>query len=305
MNRVGGTHLMLRIALMGTAAAIVISVAFEIERRRCSLTSISAFWYTDARAVFAGGLVALGVCLVAYAGGTWTENLLLNLAGILAPVVAFAPTRVAKSKDLECLGFVPTYDKLATDNGLFVYFVCLLGGVVVAAATSRSLRGRLGNLSPTQKRASKIGLMFGAAIPVAMLIWRFLDSEFALHVHFPAAVLMFVFLAGVVALRIDKLSAWSAKWDPYRDDDLRRGVGDARTFPYSPTYALLAGVMLGALVVAPISIKLELWAYTVIVAEFVLLVAFLIFWLLQTIQLRGFRSDGEEAQADSDVRTLA
>lgn len=54
--------------------------------------SISAFYYTRARAVFVGAVVAIGVALLAYRGYTRGSNLLLNTAGIFAIVVALVPT---------------------------------------------------------------------------------------------------------------------------------------------------------------------------------------------------------------------
>jgi hypothetical protein len=305
MNRFGTTHLMLRVALMGTALAIVASVVYEYLARDCWLTSISAYWYTDARAVFAGGLVALGISLVVYAGGTWTENLLLNLAGMLAPIVAFAPTRVARGHDVDCLGFKPNYDMAATDNGLTVYFICLIGGVVVAAVASSGQRQRLKDLTPTQRRAGRMGIGIGVAIPLGILAWRLADPDFAIHVHFPAAVVMFVFLTGVVALRIDSVSAWSRAWDLYRDDPLRDAVNDVRTANYSLAYGAVAVGMASALGLAGLSVWFGWWQFTVVVAEFALLILFLTFWLLQTLQLRGVLRTGEKATPETSGRSLA
>ena len=41
--------------------------------------------------VLVGVLVSMGVCLIALKGNTDGEDLLMNLAGMLAPVVAFVP----------------------------------------------------------------------------------------------------------------------------------------------------------------------------------------------------------------------
>lgn len=54
--------------------------------------SISAFYYTPARGLFVGVVVAIGVALMAYRGYTRGENILLNTAGTLAIVVALVPT---------------------------------------------------------------------------------------------------------------------------------------------------------------------------------------------------------------------
>ena len=54
--------------------------------------SISAFYYTPARGLFVGTVVAIGVAMMAYRGYTRGENMLLNSAGTLAIVVALVPT---------------------------------------------------------------------------------------------------------------------------------------------------------------------------------------------------------------------
>src|SRR5205085_6408417 len=56
------------------------------------LGSISAYYYTPVRGMFAGALLAIGACLVCIRGSTTVEDILLNVAGMLAPVVALIPT---------------------------------------------------------------------------------------------------------------------------------------------------------------------------------------------------------------------
>lgn len=68
--------------------------------------SLSAFYYTPARGLFVGTLVAIGVALVAYRGYTRGENRLLNAAGALAVVVALAPTRDPAAAGLDAANIV-------------------------------------------------------------------------------------------------------------------------------------------------------------------------------------------------------
>ncbi|MGV9711977.1 hypothetical protein ACWDTI_15100 [Gordonia sp. NPDC003424] len=63
--------------------------------------SISGFYYTPARDVFVGIIVAVGVALIAYRGYSVGENWLLNVAGVLAIVVALFPTRPPDSQDTD------------------------------------------------------------------------------------------------------------------------------------------------------------------------------------------------------------
>jgi hypothetical protein len=58
----------------------------------CLQGSISAYYYTPARSIFVGTLLALGFVMIVLWGKTTFEDGFLNLAGLLAPVVAFVPT---------------------------------------------------------------------------------------------------------------------------------------------------------------------------------------------------------------------
>jgi hypothetical protein len=301
-DRVVATHMMIRVALTGIALAIVLSVLYQMMKDDCPLTSISAYWYTDARAIFAGGLMVISICLIAYSGGTWTENLLLNLAGVLAPIVAIAPTTIGKQLDKDCLGTrAPgSYDSSATTNGLTVYFVVLFAGALFTIFASRALRGRIAarkpGLSPKEKTISRIGAGVALAVPVVLLAWALIDDDFPQHAHFPSAATMFVFLALVAGSRSEWGSRLTKRWDLYRDtatlpEALRR------TFPYSKLNLGVAILMLATLLLAGVNILLEKrwhhgWDYGVITAEFTMLGLFLVFWLAQTIQMRDLTHIG-------------
>ena len=55
-------------------------------------TSISAYYYTPVRAIFVGAMLAVALALIAYKGKRPGEDICLNFAGMLAPIVAVAPT---------------------------------------------------------------------------------------------------------------------------------------------------------------------------------------------------------------------
>src|SRR3954452_4355983 len=62
------------------------------------LDSISSYFYTPVRGVFVGTLNAMSVCLIAIKGRDRPrEDLMLNLAGMCAPVVALCPTPLEDS----------------------------------------------------------------------------------------------------------------------------------------------------------------------------------------------------------------
>jgi hypothetical protein len=56
--------------------------------------SISAYYHTDARNLFVGVLCAIALCLFAYKGYSYIDNLAGNLAAIFALGVAFFPTSI-------------------------------------------------------------------------------------------------------------------------------------------------------------------------------------------------------------------
>ncbi len=87
------TYRYLRIALTALVVLLFASIALEWwAADRCVLPSISAYYFTPVQAVFIGVLVTMGASLLALKGNTDGEDVLMNLAGMLAPGVAFIPT---------------------------------------------------------------------------------------------------------------------------------------------------------------------------------------------------------------------
>ena len=88
------TYFVLRMVIAGGAIALPVAllVWVAVDPDLAMRDSISAFYYTPARGLVVGTLVAIGVALVAYRGYTRGENRLLNAAGTLAIVVALFPT---------------------------------------------------------------------------------------------------------------------------------------------------------------------------------------------------------------------
>ncbi|MGH3366230.1 MAG: hypothetical protein ACRDOY_03415 [Nocardioidaceae bacterium] len=91
------TYRYLRVAVVAMAVLLGVSVGFEIVfgPRGDILDSISAYYYTPVRGVFVGALLAVGLGLVAIKGREGPEDLMLNLAGMLAPLVALVPTPIS------------------------------------------------------------------------------------------------------------------------------------------------------------------------------------------------------------------
>jgi hypothetical protein len=74
-------------------AAISLPIVFGLSSCWVGMQgSISAFYHTDMRNVFVGGIFAMGVCLWAYKGYNYLENTCLNAASLFLFGVALAPT---------------------------------------------------------------------------------------------------------------------------------------------------------------------------------------------------------------------
>ncbi|MEM8926415.1 MAG: hypothetical protein AAGD35_23160 [Actinomycetota bacterium] len=86
------TYRYLRIAIVGMVATVLIGILIDRLDTGVLLGSISAYYYTVAGPLFVGALIMIGVSLIVIRGETATEDVVLNLAGMLAPVVALVPT---------------------------------------------------------------------------------------------------------------------------------------------------------------------------------------------------------------------
>src|SRR6266705_2138388 len=86
------TYRYLRIGMIGAVVLLAVSIAIERSKVSCWQTSISAYYYTPVRAIFVGTMIAVGLVLIVYKGRRPGEDVCLNFAGMLAPVVAVAPT---------------------------------------------------------------------------------------------------------------------------------------------------------------------------------------------------------------------
>jgi hypothetical protein len=270
------TYLYLRVGLVALAvflgASLVIELAFGDTPW---LGSISAYYYTPVRAVFVGTLIAMGVCLVAIKGRDRPrEDLMLNLAGMCAPVVALCPTPLEDAAvcggDGRC---VPDVYVPGVVNNVEALLVVGALAVLFAARTVR--RG-------SRERADLVALGISAAGLVAFTLWfAFGRGSFLDYAHYGTAVPMFgliVAVALVNAARVDDFVAAGGTLT----------MGQAETFKRAYRWvAYVMGVVIGAalaLFVVKAATGSEPFAHWVFVVEALLLAAFTAFWVLQTLQ---------------------
>lgn len=86
------TYRYLRLSIVAVVVTLAVSIGLERSAASCWNGSISAYYYTPVHSIFVAALGLIGVALFAIRGGNWIEEILLNGAGFLAPVVAFVPT---------------------------------------------------------------------------------------------------------------------------------------------------------------------------------------------------------------------
>lgn len=270
------TYLYLRVGLVALAVFLAASLVIELTIGDGPwLGSISAYYYTPVRGAFVGTLVAMGVCLIAIKGRDRPrEDLMLNLAGMCAPVVALVPTPLEDSEACgDATRCVPPSFVPGVENNVGALLVVGAIGLLFAARTVR--RG-------SNERGDLVALGLAAAGLVGFALWFLVARDSFLNfAHYGTAVPMFgliVAVALVNAARVDEFVAAGGTLT----------VGRATT--YKQAYKLIAysmGVVIGAalaLFVFRATTGAEPFEHWVFVVEALLLVAFTAFWVLQTVQ---------------------
>lgn len=269
------TYRCLRLSLVVLVVTLLFSVWLErltglaVNR---NLGSISAYFYTPARSVFVGTLVALGIGLVVISGRRGFENSALNVAGMLAPIVAFVPTplgpdRAPCAEGSRCT--VPAEFVPAVVNN--VYSLIFLGaiGLIWGAWT-------LCRRSATRSCRCGVGVSF--------LVWSGFVGWFVLGrdsfldgAHFAAAVPLFGLMTAVAFV--------NARGAPQR----RANVPYRETTSYTAIYGVVAVVMALALAAGLMFSVIDRLGPAgtpdewVLWVEVALLVSFAAFWVTQTV----------------------
>jgi hypothetical protein len=270
------TYLYLRVGLVALTVFLGASLVIELTIGDGPwLGSISAYYYTPVRGAFVGTLIAMGVCLIAIKGRDRPrEDLMLNLAGMCAPVVALVPTPLEDSEACgDATRCVPPPFVPGVENNVGALLVVGALGLLFAARTVR--RG-------SSERGDLVALGVAAAGLVGFALWFFVARDSFLNfAHYGTAVPMFgliVAVALVNAARVDEFVAAGGTLT----------VGRAAT--YRQAYKLIAyfmGVVIGGalvLFVVRAATDTEPFAHWVFIVEALLLVAFTAFWVLQTVQ---------------------
>ena len=263
------TYRYLRLAMITLVVGLFACVLYEHGKARtgCWQTSISAYYYTPVQSFLVAALVTVGVSLVALRGNTDWEDVLLNLAGVCAPVVAFVPF-----PDPGACGSVLTDTKnrlVNIDNNMLGLLVAGgLGLVVVGVLTHLSVR------SGGPDRPGPVALVGFWAIAVlflastAVYLW---DRTLLLtRGHDIAAVAMFGFIFVNVWLNAAAL----------HQANNARGARSIWRNRYT-----VVGSLMAVSVVANGVAALAGFRWWVLTLETSLIILFAWFWVAQTIEL--------------------
>jgi hypothetical protein len=248
----------LRLAMIAVVFGLFVAVLTEHAKAKpsCFLGSISDYYYTPVRGYFVAATLALGLCLICLRGSTEVEDGLLNLAGMLAPIVALVPTEYAL-RGPHCPSVPTVFDDRAANVANNVLALVVVGLIVLVVVWVKI--GWKGATLPMLLSAVSASLLWGLATGL-FLGARSLWLETA---HFAAAVPMFVCIA---------LAAIANAFDV--DDTPKRWM-----------YAVIAVAM----VILPLCIGGALLLansnYTLIVVETLVLGLFAVFWIVQTRDL--------------------
>ncbi len=264
------TYRYLRIGMVGVVGLLASSVGFERAQVSCWQTSISAYYYTPMRAIFVGGLMAVGLCLIVIKGSTAWEDACLNVAGMFAPLVAVVPT----SDVGRCWSVPPGPSPVGPDGSLAPWVVATIdnnvkallvagfAGLIVAAVIASVATRDVLAVMRVGRPGMRYGLLGALVIlivgAVAFGVW----GDFHTRAHSLAAIVMFGFLAAAVAG-----NAWE-----------RRGSATGRA------YFLLYGVISVSMVVAAVVLLAvrSRFEHTVLLLESIEIALFAAFWLVQT-----------------------
>ena len=273
------TYNYLRIALAALVLLLYTSVVLEWwAAGRCLQTSISAYYYTPVHAVFIGVLVTMGVCLVALKGNTDGEDVLMNLAGMLAPGVAFIPTPGAAQCSSSPL-ITPDIPAAVANNMPALFVTGLVVGLAAVVIARRE--GGATGLST----ADRLGLALSLGVLGGGVVWFFVARDsFIAHGHDASAIPMFLAIVGVVWLNARDVQA-----------AVRQGTVPTTRSRYVAMYRTIALAMLVALA-ATVAINLATSSTTIVLwVEVVLITLFAVFWIVQTTELwnRGLRRPTE------------
>lgn len=259
------THRYLRLAIGGAVVVIFVAVAVEVPSVGW-LPSISDYFYTPARNAFVGALIAASLALLALSG-RGAERTILDAAALFAPLIALVPAVVREGTipglDVPCGTCVPPALEPDVANGVTTYLAILAGVLLLGVALSRA----------GEVRGARVSLILGAVVwALVLVVGLTLPDLFLGWAHFIATVLFFGLIAADAIV--------NAFWRTTSETPSRR---------LRIVYIVIAVLLIVDMIALIVATTLTWDAVGeappwILVGEAVALIAFLVFWWLQTWQ---------------------
>lgn len=242
------TYRYLRIAMIAVIVMLLIAVVVEQVNTRsgCWQGSLSAYYYTPVQSIFVGALITIGVCMIALRGTTDRDDVLMNLGGMLAPVVALVPT--PNPGGCRSVGVAVAAAPENIQNNMIALFFA--GAIALVVAVTTLLR--------KPDTGQTVGMIVAAAIFFGGVGWFVFGREnFDDNAHYTAAILLFVCIV-LMAILNSRREGWSLRY---------------------LTVAVL--MVVSAVVIVWVTLAAD-WQHGILVVEVVLIVLFAVFWAIQT-----------------------
>lgn len=259
----------LRIGIVGLLVGLGAAVIYQRAQPSCSLSSVSAYFYTPARSMFVAGLVGLGVCMLALRGMNLAEDIFLNIGGIFAFLVAFVPTGGGSAS---CQDPDIRVSASVRDN---VIALLIVGILAIAVAFTLLAIGWKGREKAHRRWALAEGIVALALWAGTLIAITFYLSWALRYVHYIAAISLAVCIIAVAGANAYR----------HNEPPIRGGLPktDMLTDPIRFLYTWIAA---GMLVISIILLVLAVTGViTVFWVEISVAAMFTIFWAAQTIQL--------------------
>jgi hypothetical protein len=275
----------LRVVMIGLLVALATAVFYQTGEQGSFLSSVSAYYYTPAQAVFVGALIGLGACMIALQGMSGAEDTLLNLGGIFAIVVAIVPTGRGPdfqtavraclanraSTKLDCPNTLALQEATRANVENNVAALLIVGGLALILSACVLLRDKKSGDGAAGRGWPLAGFL--AALTVWLLGLIALASSvdwLAGHAHYIAAIGLLLSIVAVAAANAHRRQ---------EKPTAKRALASPREYYYTWTaIAMLAGAV----------VLIALWLGGVITlfwVEILVALLFIAFWTVQTLEL--------------------
>lgn len=256
------TYRYLRLSMVIVMVALGASVLLVRRHQTHFAQSISAYYYSPARSVLVGALVATGVALTVIKGRTTAEDWLFSIAGVFAPVIAFVPTTSMGSSGLSSEALV------AARNNLAALLVAGWVSWVVVAMIAAAAKDDVAQNATTNawgKWVSVAGMLVLLVTATGAFWWWPSLPEYA---HGWSAVAFFAAL-GSAALA----------------NGLGHRIGTGTRSRHSRWYLTVgAAMLLVGIGYVGTALTDHQWSHEVLEVEAVEIVLFTIFWIIQSVE---------------------